>query len=143
VAALANAEGSDAPGLAVQAGVNLLAGRPLDVPLNDVPPCPPKPKTFREYAGYYCSGEGIWFRAQPTRTGLRLDFIGIEFTQRNMRVTANGHDEFILGRRGRKGYVRFERDGKGRIWAAFVGWRLARRRSVPEMALARKGRMVW
>jgi CubicO group peptidase (beta-lactamase class C family) len=143
VAALANAGGSDAPGLAVQAGINLLSSRRLDVPLNEVPPHPPKPKTFREYAGYYCSGEGIWFRAQPTRTGLRLDFIGIEFTQRNMRMTSNGHDEFILGRRGRKGYVRFERDGKGRIWAAFVGWRLIRRRSVPEMALARKNRMVW
>lgn len=143
VAALANLEGSDDPGLAVQAGLNLLAGRPLNTPLNDIPPRPPKPTAFSEYAGYYCSGEGIWFRARPIRTGLRLDFIGIEFTQRDMRVTANGDDEFILGRRGRRGYVRFERDARGRIWAAFVGWRLARRRSPREMSLARKNRMVW
>jgi CubicO group peptidase (beta-lactamase class C family) len=130
-------------GLAVQAGINLLLGRPLAQPFAEIPPNLPKPSTFEEYAGYYCSGEGIWFRVRPITTGLRLDFIGIEFTERNVRVVPNGHDEFIEGRRGRKGYMRFERDGKGRIWAAFVGWRLTRRRSRREMFLARKERMVW
>jgi len=140
--ALANLGGAESR-LAVQAGINFLVHRPLAQPLVDIPPHLPKPSTFGEYAGYYCSGEGIWFRARPIRTGLRLDFIGIEFTQRNVRVTPNGHDEFIEGRRGRKGYMRFERDAKGRIWAAFVGWRLTRRRTVREMSLARQDRMVW
>jgi hypothetical protein len=142
-ASLLNLGGAEDSGVAVQAGINFLVGRPLSEPLSDIPPNPPKPSTFREYAGYYCSGEGIWFRARALRTGLRLDFIGVEFTQKNLRVAPNGHDEFILGRRGRKGYVRFERDTQGRIWAAFVGWRLTRRRSVREMALARKNRLVW
>ena len=130
-------------GVAVQAGINLLVGRPLSEPLTDIPPNPPKPPTYQPFAGYYCSGEGIWFRARALRRGLRVDFIGIEFTQKNLLVRPNGHDEFILGRRGRKGYVRFERDARGRIWAAFVGSRLVRRRTVGEMALARKNRMVW
>jgi CubicO group peptidase (beta-lactamase class C family) len=142
-AALSNLGGGAESGVAVQAGINLLVDRPVSESLSDVPPHPPKPTTFREFAGYYCSGEGVWFRARPIRTGLRLDFIGIEFTQKNFRVVPNGHDEFIQGRRGRKGYVRFERDPKGRIWAAFFGRRLTRRRSVREMALARKNRMVW
>lgn len=142
-AALGNRDESEVPGLAVQAGLNFLLGRRLSVPLGDVPPRPPKPTNLAEYAGYYCSGEGIWFRARPIRTGLRFDFLGIEFTQRNIRMTANGQDEFILGRRGAKGYVRFERDTQGRIWGAFVGWRLVRRRSIREMSLARGHRMVW
>ncbi|MCI4347134.1 MAG: beta-lactamase family protein [Thermoplasmata archaeon] len=130
-------------GLTVQAGINLLVRRPLTQPLADVPPHPPRPVTIREYAGVYCSGEGIWFRARPVRRGLRIDFIGIEHTQRNLRYAPNGHDEFIRGRRGRTGYVRFERDARGRVWAAFVGWRLVRRRSVRELPLARHNRMVW
>ncbi|MCI4352127.1 MAG: beta-lactamase family protein [Thermoplasmata archaeon] len=141
-AVLANL-GQAPSGLAVQAGINLLASRPLTQPLAEVPPRPPRPRTFGEYAGYYCSGEGIWFTVRPIRTGLRLDFIGIEFTERNVRMTPNGHDEFIWGRRGRLGYVRFERDGKGRIWAAFVGWRLVRRRAARELPLARHHRIVW
>jgi CubicO group peptidase (beta-lactamase class C family) len=143
-AALANLGGGrSASGPAVQAGINLLVDRPLARPFDAIPPHPPKPATFGEYAGYYCSGEGIWFRARPIRGGLRLDFIGIEFNWRNVRMVPNGHDEFIRGRQGRTGYVRFERDSKGRIWAAFVGSRLVRRRSLREMALARHGRMVW
>jgi CubicO group peptidase (beta-lactamase class C family) len=142
-ASLLNLGEAEDPGVAVQAGINFLVGRPLSEPLNDIPPNPPKPSTFHEYVGYYCSGEGIWFRIQALRAGLRLDFIGIEFTQKNLRLAPNGPDEFILGRRGRKGYVRFERDARGRIWAAFVGWRLVRRRTGREMELARKDRMVW
>ena len=134
----------DAPSwLPVQAGLNLLTDRPLAQPFVEILPNPPTPTSFGEYAGYYCSGEGIWFRARAIRTGLRLDFIGIEFTPRNVRMTPNGHDEFIRGRRGRTGYVRFERDPKGRIWGAFFGSRLVRRRSSRELPLARKDRMVW
>jgi CubicO group peptidase (beta-lactamase class C family) len=140
--ALANRDGAES-GLAVQAGINLLIHRPLAEPLNDVPPHPPKPSTFDEFAGLYGSGEGIWMRVRPIRTGLRLDFIGIEFTERNLRLAPNGHDEFIRGRRGRTGYIRFERNARGRIWAVFVGSRLVRQRSQREMALARHGRMAW
>ncbi|MGC2288411.1 MAG: serine hydrolase domain-containing protein [Thermoplasmata archaeon] len=140
---LCNLGGSMGSRLAIQAGINFLLRQPLDQPLSDIPPNPPKPSTFGEYAGYYCSGEGIWIRVRPVRTGLRLDFIGTEYTQKNERMLPNGHDEFIQGRRGRKGYLRFERDSTGRIWAAFVGWRLTRRRTVREMALARRERMVW
>jgi len=129
--------------LAAQAGINLLLNRPLTQEFSEVPPHPPKPSTFGEYAGSYCSGEGIWFRVRPTPTGLRLDFIGIEIRERNFRLVPNGHDEFIRGRRGRTGYLRFQRDAKGRIWAAFVGARLVRRRSARELPLARQNRMVW
>jgi len=129
--------------LAAQAGVNFLTHRPLTRSWSDVPPNPPKPATFQEYAGYYGSGEGIWFRVRPVPTGLRFDFIGIEFTKRNIRMVPNGHDEFIRGPRGRTGYVRFERDRNGRIWAAFVGSRLVRRRAPRELTLARRNRMIW
>jgi CubicO group peptidase (beta-lactamase class C family) len=140
--ALANLDGAPSA-LAVQAGINWLVHRPLAQPLVDFPPNPPKPSSFEEYAGYYCSGEGIWVRVRPIRTGLRLDFIGIEITWKNVRMAPNGRDEFIRGRRGRTGYVRFERDARGRPSALFVGWRLVRRRSVREMSLARKDRMIW
>jgi CubicO group peptidase (beta-lactamase class C family) len=143
-AALANVGGGVAPsGLAVQAGINQLVGRPMARPLADIPPRPPIPTSFAEYAGYYCSGEGIWFRVRAIRTGLRLDFFGVEFDQKNFRMVPNGHDEFVHGRWGRGGYVRFERDAKGRIESVFAGWRLVRRRTVREMSLARRDRMVW
>lgn len=141
-AALANRDGAESS-LAIQAGLNLLLGRPMTEPMTPVPPHPPRPTNLGEYAGFYCSGEGIWMRARPVRPGLRLDFLGIEFTQRNLRMTPNGGDEFVKGRRGKSGYVRFERDRNGRIWAAFVGVRLLRRRSGREMRLARRGRMIW
>lgn len=140
--ALANRDGAES-GRVVAAGINSLVGRPLDHTFNEVPPRPPRPSSVAEYAGYYCSGEGIWVRVRPVRAGLRLDFIGIELTQKDLRMVPNGSDEFIRGRRGRSGYVRFERDATGRIWAMFVGVRLVRRRSRREMALARTDRMVW
>jgi hypothetical protein len=58
-------------------------------------------------------------------------------------MVPNRSDGFLQGKRGRDGYLRFERDPAGRIRAAFVGARPVRRRALREMAGARKGRMVW
>ncbi|MFZ0830587.1 MAG: serine hydrolase domain-containing protein [Thermoplasmata archaeon] len=129
--------------LAAYAGLNFLTDRPLTFSWGEIPRNPTQPAPFSEYAGTYCSGEGIWFRVRPTRTGLRFDFIGVEIMEQNYRMVPNGKDEFIRGRRGSAGYARFERDAKGKVWAAFVGSRLTRRRALRELPLARHNRMVW
>lgn len=139
---LTNRDGAPAP-LVSQAGINHLLGRPLNQPAREVLPHPPLPASLDEYAGFYASGEGIWFRARPVTGRLRLDFLGIEFTKKNLRMKPNGQDEFILGRHGRLGYLRFQRDARGRIWSAFVGVRLVRRRTPAELRLARSERLVW
>jgi len=141
--ALANREGVPSH-LAVQAGFNRLTGRPMKAQPAPPPIRPEAPGPLTEYAGWYCSGEGIWFRVRPVRRRLRLDFTGIEMTLKNFQLRSNGADEFVRGPRGGPtAFLRFERDTQGRIWAAFVGWRLVRRRSVRDLPKARTGRMVW
>ena len=140
--ALSNAD--QAPSNTVlQAGINALLRLPLKTPLMTYPPQPGKPKDPRPYAGWYCSGEGIWAQVTPRRGFLPVDFRGIELIDRGLRYRANGPDEFVMRHRGDVSSIRFERDERGRLWGARIGWRVVRRRSPRERRRAASGRMVW
>jgi CubicO group peptidase (beta-lactamase class C family) len=130
--------------LVTAAGLNLLLGRTPRAPLTPLPAPQPAPASLSEYAGYYCSGEGVWCTARPVRGRLRLDFIGIEYTWKDFRLRPLGADQFARGAPGRpSAYVRFYRDARGRVKDLFFGWRHLRRRRRAELRLARRGRMVW
>ncbi len=91
----------------LSAGLDFLLGFPLGRSLYEVPPNPPKPARLDEYVGTFASGEGNWFRTRPARNRLRVDFIGVDSNPRTVHLSANGHDEFLIGPRGRDGYLRF------------------------------------
>ena len=139
---LANADGAPSPRV-LQAGINHLLDLPWPTPFTELPRRTRSPRALGEYGGWYCSGEGIWCRVLPRRRDLRLDFVGIEFIERGLRLWPADPDGFVGRRRGGAGYLRFERDPRGRIWAARIGWRLVRRRQPGELARARRGRLVW
>ncbi len=140
--ALSNADGAPADTI-LQGGVNALLGLPWKTPLVAYPSRPGKASDLRPYAGWYCSGEGIWVHITARRGHLRLDYRGIELIRRGLTFRPNGPDEFLRGRGAAAEPLRFERDAKGRIWAAHIGWRLVRRRTVAELPRAATGRMVW
>ena len=140
--ALSNADGAPANRI-LQGGINALLGLPLETPLEDHPPRPGKPTDLRPYAGWYCSGEGIWARVTARRQRLQVDFHGIERVDRGLRYRPNGPDEFVIRKGGETSAIRFERDAKGRLWAARIGWRVVRRRVRGERLAAARGRMVW
>jgi CubicO group peptidase (beta-lactamase class C family) len=139
---LCNAEGAPAETILV-GGINALLGVPFKTPLLEYPPRPGKPVDLRPYAGWYCSGEGIWAHIIPRRGHLRLDFHGIELISKGLRFRTNGPDEFVKGRGANAWPLRFERDDHGRLWAASLGWRLVRLRSRAELRRAATGQMVW
>jgi CubicO group peptidase (beta-lactamase class C family) len=142
-AALANLELVPSGSVAL-AGVNLLLGRPAKEPLRRIPESGPPRRSLREYAGFYCSGEGIWARFRTAGRGLRLDFIGIELTFRNVRLRPIGGDEFAAGPRGRPTWwIEFRRDRAGRVGSVHLGGRIVRRRRPAELRRARSGGMVW
>jgi CubicO group peptidase (beta-lactamase class C family) len=144
-AVLANADG--VPSDRVLAGaLNQRLGLPLETRFTPLPPSSaPRPSSagLAEYGGWYCSGEGIWAQITPRRSYLRLDFRGIEVTQRGLKLRAIGADRFVLRHRGSTDLVEFVRDRSRRIWAMRLGWRHLRRRVPAELARARRGRMVW
>ena len=140
--ALANVEQVPSDQLLL-AAVNPRLGLPVSTPLRDVPPPRRPPPPLRPYEGWYCSGEGIWLHVTARPDSLRFDYRGVEATQRGLRYVWAGADDFVIQHRGVKGATRFERDAKGRIIAAFVGWRLLRRRDPRELPRARKGTLVW
>jgi CubicO group peptidase (beta-lactamase class C family) len=141
-AVLANAEGVPS-GRALAAGLNQLLGVPMTLDWVHIARHPPFPASLTEYAGWYCSGEGIWVRVRVARSRLRLDFMGIEATEKGVLFSPNGGDDFVRGGRGREEHIRFERNARGRIWAIFLGWRLVRRRSEDQLPKARSGKMEW
>jgi CubicO group peptidase (beta-lactamase class C family) len=127
----------------LMAAINDRLGIPRDTPLVDVPRPTQGDPSLDEYAGWYCSGEGIWLQVTALRNTLRFDFRGIEATDRDLRFRPAGNDAFVLRRKGVGSSVRFERDPAGQVWAAFQGWRLLRRRDPRELPRARKGLVVW
>ncbi len=127
----------------LQEGITGLLGLPRTARFVDLPPAGPRPASLAEYAGWYCSGEGIWVRVTPRRGHLRFDFQGIEVTAKGLKLRPHGGDGFVLRRGGRSAWVPFVRDRAGRIDAVRQGWRIVRRRSPRELPLARRGRMVW
>jgi CubicO group peptidase (beta-lactamase class C family) len=139
---LANAEGVPSHQLAL-AAINPRLGLPVATPLTDVPVAARARETLGAYAGWYCSGEGIWVRVVALSRALRLDFRGIELIDRGVRYVPTGKDEFVGRGRGALGPIRFERDIGGRVWAVFLGWRLLRRRAPRELPRARAGTIVW
>jgi len=139
---LSNAEGAPvnrylAPALNVALGLGPRAV--FDAPLTRSR----VPVATAPYAGWYCSGEGIWAQLRPRRDHLRVDFRGVELIAKNLRLVPAGGDEFFVARPGGSDPVRFLRDRNGRVTSVFLGWRVVRRRSAPERALAARGRMVW
>jgi CubicO group peptidase (beta-lactamase class C family) len=141
-AALSNADTSPMEPL-LTAAVNLALGLPPKTPFEETPRPLRTPGPTRPYAGWYCSGEGIWAEVRARKDHLRLDFRGIEAIQKNLRFRAAGNDEFVARVRGQPASVRFLRDASGRVEAMFEGWRIVRRRRRPELPLAAQGRMVW
>lgn len=139
---LANAEGAPSPRV-LRAGINQLLGLPLGTPFADVPPPTRSTPPLGEYAGWYCSGEGIWCRIVPRRRYLRADYRGIEHTDRGLRMWPADRDGFLVRRKGDVRYVRFERDRRGRVWGARLHWRLVRRRRAGDLPRARHDRLVW
>ncbi len=140
--ALANADQVPSD-LILQGGINALLGLPRKTLLVDVPRQGEKPTDLRAYAGWYCSGEGIWVRVMPRDGWLRVDFCGIEVISRGLRFRPSGPDTFVMRRGGDLWPLRFARDDRGRLWAVFTGWRLVRRRSPAERSRAASGGMVW
>ena len=141
-AALSNADTSPMEPV-LTAAVNLALGLPPKTPFEETPRPLRTPGPTRPYAGWYCSGEGIWAEVRARKDHLRLDFRGIEAIQKNLRFRAAGNDEFVARVRGQPASVRFLRDASGRVEAMFEGWRIVRRRRRPELPLAAQGRMVW
>ena len=141
-AVLANIENAPSPAL-LRAAINLELGLPLRTPFFETPKRSTPPRSLREYAGWYCSGEGIWAQVTARRSSLRLDYRGIERTSKGLRLHPLGDDQFLVWVQGTKGSLRFVRDARRRVWAAFVGWRLLRRRTRQERARASQGGMVW
>lgn len=139
---LSNADGAPSERW-VAAVVNPALGLPAGTPFDRYPRPTRAPVSLRPYAGWYCSGEGIWMEVRPRRDDLRADFRGIELVPTGLRLRPTGDDGFLLRYHGQTDRVRFHRDAKGRIDAAFVGWRVLRRRQPRELPLARRGRMVW
>lgn len=140
--ALTNADGAPAEPM-LAAAVNLALGLPMRTPFEERPPARVAGGATRPYAGWYCSGEGIWVEVRSRRGRLGLDFRGIEETATNVSLRPTGDDEFQLGRRGHSDWVRFVRDSSGRIAGVFLGWRVVRRRRRSELPRAARGRMVW
>jgi hypothetical protein len=140
--ALANADQVPSD-LLLMGAINQRLGLPMGTPLFDVPSPIPAQVALRAYAGWYCSGEGIWLHVTALRNWLRFDFHGIETIQRGLRFRPTGNDGFVVRHKGQKAYTRFERDPRGRLWAVFLGWRLLRRRDPRELPRARTGSMVW
>ena len=141
-AILSNADGAPV-GLWLGAAINLALGLPPKSPFEETPRPARVPGPVRPYAGWYCSGEGIWVKLRPRKGYLRADFHGIELIEKNLKLRPAGHDEFVLGYHGERGSVRFLRDASGRVGSVFLGWRVVRRRRPSELPLAAKGRMVW
>ena len=127
----------------ITAAVNLALGLPPKTPFEDLPKPLRTPGPIRPYAGWYCSGEGIWAEIRARKDHLRLDFRGIEAIEKNVRLRPAGNDEFVTQVHGQTGSVQFERDRSGRVGAVFLGWRVVRRRRPSELPLAARGRMVW
>jgi CubicO group peptidase (beta-lactamase class C family) len=141
-AILSNADQSPAPMLLGEA-VNVALGLPAKTPYEEIPRATRIPGPIRPYAGWYCSGEGIWVEFRARKGYLRADFRGIEIIDKNLKLRPSGRDEFVLAYRGERMTVRFLRDASGRLNAVFVGWRVVRRRRPSEVHFAAKGRMVW
>ena len=141
-AVLANVEMVPSP-MALEAGVNLQLGLPMRTPFVDPPPPAAPPPSLREFGGWYGSGEGIWAEVTPRSHYLRLDYRGIEATATGLKLRPNGNDTFLLRARGQTGAMRFERDRRGRSWAAIMGWRLVRRRAARDLRNATRGRLTW
>jgi CubicO group peptidase (beta-lactamase class C family) len=141
-AVLANVENAPSAAL-LGAAVNQQLGLPLRTTFIDLPvPSAPR-RSLREYAGWYCSGEGIWFEVTARRSQLRLDFRGIELTSVGIKLKPATDDRFGGQMQGSPFSLKFVRDAQRRIWAAFLGWRLVRRRSPKELPKASKGQMIW
>jgi CubicO group peptidase (beta-lactamase class C family) len=139
---LANVEGVPSPAV-LRAGVNQLLGLRIRTPLHAIPSPTRAPPSLREYEGWYCSGEGIWAKFRAVGDHLRLDFHGIEATMKGLRLKPNGKDSFIVRVQGQSSLLQFKRDGRGRLWGIFLGWRLVRRRNPRELRQARAFRLVW
>ena len=127
----------------VAAAINLGLGLPLTTPFRKLPPTLRHPPPLEPYAGWYCSGEGIWAEVRSRGDHLRLDFRGIEAIDRNITLRPAANDEFVIHHKGQSDSVRFLRDTSGRVFATFLGWRVVRRRKRSELPLAAKDRMVW
>jgi len=141
-AILSNAEGAPS-GLWLAAAVNLALRLPPKTPFEETPRPSRASEPIRPYAGWYCSGEGIWVEFRARKRYLRGDFRGIEAIAKNLKLRPAGNDEFVIRHGGASESVRFLRDAAGRVNAAFLSWRVVRRRRPSELALAPKGRMVW
>ena len=141
-AVLSNATGAPS-GSFLTAAVNLALGLPPTTLFEEIPKPTRVPVATREYAGWYCSGEGIWAEVRARKDHLRWDFRGIEDILENLRLRPAGNDEFVFRIQGQAGSVRFLRDPSGRVRAVSIGSRIVRRRRPSELSLAARGRMVW
>jgi len=139
---LSNAEGAPV-GRWAAAAINLGLGLPLATPFKELPRVLRRPPPLGPFAGWYCSGEGIWAEVREQGDHLRLDFRGIEVIEQNVTLRAAAEDEFVVHRKGQSDTIRFLRDASGRVFAAFLGWRVVRRRRRSQLPLAAQGRMVW
>ncbi|MGI0070788.1 MAG: serine hydrolase [Thermoplasmata archaeon] len=139
---LANAEQVRTRGLLL-AALHPRLGLSPRAPFDPLPPRTTGAVPLGDYEGSYASGEGISAQVRASRGGLRLDFHGIELTERGLRFEPVGDDRFVIRIPGFSGAIRFERDPRGRVWAVFLGWRLVRRRTPRELRGARFGRVAW
>jgi CubicO group peptidase (beta-lactamase class C family) len=141
-AALSNADGAPAERW-LEAAVNLALHVPAKTRFEEIPRPIRHRVPLRPYAGWYCSGEGIWIEVRARSNHLRADYRGIEKISKNFRLRPAGNDVFVGRRGGEATSVRFLRSPSGRIEGMFEGWRIVRRRRASDLPLARKGRLTW
>jgi CubicO group peptidase (beta-lactamase class C family) len=142
-AALSNLDGAPSH-LALTAAIDRELGLRLTTPFVRYVRRREPPRNLRRYAGEYRSGEGIWLRVRPGRRDLRVDFTGIEITNRNKRAVPVGPDSFVFGRRGDEFYLRFFSEGpRAAPYAVQAGSRVVRRRSPAEIARAKARGWTW
>lgn len=140
--ALVNAGGAR-PDRILSTALNFLLRAPPEVSMFEVPPGTPHVKPSYAFRGLFASGEGAWFRLRIAKGRLQLaSYWGGRGAKPNSLASISPN-EFVLGRRGREGYLRFERDSSGRIWAALWQFRLVRRRALTELRRAPRGGMIW
>jgi len=127
----------------VAAAMNVGLGLAPKTPFDETPRLARRPGPTAPYAGWYCSGEGIWAEVRARRGSLRLDFRGIEAIAKNLKLRETEDGRFLVREKGQADTVRFGRDPSGRVSSVFLGWRIVRRRRAAELPRAARGRMVW
>ncbi len=139
---LTNVQGSR-PELGLMAMVNARLGLPLTAPIEPTPTPTSAESSLRQYEGWYGSGEGVWFEVRARRDRLWLYPPRRSARTPPLELRPAGRDRFSVTSNRQSDQVRFERNRRQGVWAAFRYWRLIRRRGARVYPRARTRTPVW